>query len=155
MPPGVLNCRGTAGRQGCCGGGQLGACIIPPTWTGREACNTGFQVTQDLVMLLLSLPSPFLLSLFNICIVGITKCLCLNEVLGVFAIYCFVLHVRKAVPQRDQHLITLVTQIAALDLDVRAVLVPESSTSRAEGGVGGAGGTLSKVYCCFSRLVNL
>ena len=76
-------------------------------------------------MLLLSLPSPFLLSLFNICIVGITKCLCLNEVLGVFAIYCFVLLVRKAVPQRDQHLITLVTQIAALDLDVRAVLVPE------------------------------
>ena len=84
-------------------------------------------MTQDLVMLLLSLPSPFLLSLFNVCIVGITKCLCLNEVLGVLAIYCFALLVRKAVPQRDQHLITLVTQIAAcrLDLDVGAVLVPE------------------------------
>ena len=73
--------------------------------------SPGFQVTQDLVMLLLSLPTPFLLSILNVCIVGITTCLGRNEVLVVFVIYCFALLVSKAVPQSDQHLITLVTQV--------------------------------------------
>jgi hypothetical protein len=80
-------------------------------------------------MLLLSLLSPFLLSLLNVLIVGVTKCLGLIEVLVVTVIDCFALLIGKAVPQCDQHLITLVTQIAAcrLDLDVRTVSSPESN----------------------------
>ena len=28
------------GKGACCGGSQLGACLLPPAWTGRDACHT-------------------------------------------------------------------------------------------------------------------
>ena len=79
-----------------------------------------FQATQDLV----SAPFLFLLSLSNVCIVVVTECPGLEEVLVVIVVYSFMLLVGKAVSQPAQHLITLITQVT-LDLYLDAVLVRE------------------------------